>query len=87
MTDAKKYYWKDGYLNYDNDIVIVSSNFITDDNFIDTDCIISETGYLIKVSNDSTLYMMPVSAALSNVQARKLGAPDIDIAKWSRYST
>ena len=87
MTDAKKYYWKDGYLNYDNDIVIVSSNFITDDNFVDTNCIISETGYLIKVSNDSTLYMMPVSAALANVQARKLGTPDIDIAKWSRYST
>lgn len=91
MTDMNKYTWKDGYLHYNNQLVILPATFLSSPDartFVDNRCIISELGYAIQVSGLASLYLMPIDAANANILNKvTYKDPEFKYYDWVRFST
>lgn len=83
---AEDYSWQEGLLYCRNELVVLPTRLVGDVNFIVDKFIISELGYCIHLSDDISLNMMPVSAALENAKNINIHHSKEDLAKWLRYS-
>ena len=86
FRDASNMYWQDGYLYYNNDLVIINTDLFSSVMFEDRRCIISESGYLLQLSKLNCLYLMHIDHAVLNFNARREKDINYTEAKWWRCS-
>lgn len=88
-TDTCKYSWVDGFLYYDNELVVVRASICTNPDgpvFDDDRCIISELGYVIHVSPLMSLYCLTVFCAKENILNRGFTKdPEYRYVPWQRF--
>jgi hypothetical protein len=73
QVDPSKFYWDSGFLFYADNIVIMSANSLSnpeDAPFENDECIFSELGFVVQVSNLMSLYIMTIPVALANFKNR-----------------
>ena len=85
-TDSSKYVWENGFLFYDDELVIISAKMLGLEEFEDDRCIISELGYCVHVSNLMSLYVMSVDCAYDNIVNKiSNNDPEYKYYSWSRF--
>ena len=81
-----KYVWENGFLFYDDELVIISAKMLGLEEFEDDRCIISELGYCVHVSNLMSLYVMSVDCAYDNIVNKiSNNDPEYKYYSWSRF--
>lgn len=86
-TEDSKYSWNNGFLYYDDNLVIMNTQLVSNDNFTLGEFIISELGYVIHVSNLMALDIMTVYIAKENMLAKYVYKDAVDgLYKWQRVS-
>ncbi len=88
VTESVKYKWMNGYLFYDNQLVVMSANILSDPDgpvFNDDRCLIHESGYCVQVSTLMNLSIIPLYSAYENLK-NKISAkdPDYKYVEWMR---
>ena len=85
------YTWKDGYLHYNGQLIILPATFLSNPDartFEDNRCIISELGYAVQVSGLASLYLMPIDAANANILNKvTYKDPEFKYYDWVRFTT
>ena len=85
-TVEDKYYWENGFLFYDGEIVVLSAKMIGVDDFTDDRCLISELGYCVQVSSRMSLYVMTVDCAVENLKNKvSIKDPEYKYNNWLRF--
>lgn len=84
-TEMDKYYWENGYLFYDGELAILKASMLGTREFKNDQCIISELGYCIHVSEYMSLFVLTVNNALENVRNRLfVKDPEYKYVDWMR---
>lgn len=77
VTEPSKYSWVDGFLYYDGNLAVISTNLIGNESFEDERCLISEIGYCLQVTNGMGIYVLSLYSAVENM-LHKLMQTDSD---------
>lgn len=83
-----KYTTSNGFLYYDNELLVMPIHFITDSKYDYNDFIISELGFCMRTTNGMYLDTMTVDVALSNaIMKRSEKDEDDKLVPFKRYYT
>ena len=86
-TESDKYMWQDGFLYYDGQLVVLNTQLVSNTTFTIGECIISELGYIIHVSDLMSLDIMTLYVAKENMVSKYITKDsDYVMLNWQRFS-
>ena len=86
-VDPNLYSWEDGFLYYNGKLVVLNTQLISNETFTLGECIISELGYIIHVSDLMSLDIMSIYVAKENMKTKYITKDaDEPLSGWLRVS-
>lgn len=85
IPEASKYKWSNGFLYYDNKLVVLDTNLISNVNYIDPRFIISELGFCVHVDNNVAMDCMSVYIASDNMKHKYINHTPSEVVEWERF--
>lgn len=81
------YKWEEGFLYYDGELVVLNTQLVSNTNFAIGECIVSELGYIIHVSDLMALDVMTTYVGRDNMQTKYIQKDTTQpLAGWIRMS-
>lgn len=87
FTDDKSYTWNEGFLYYNDELVVLNTQLVSNTTFTLGEFIISELGYAVHVSNLMSLDIMTLYVAKENMMCKYI-TKDLEdgLVDWQRVS-
>lgn len=77
------YTWQDGFLYYNDEIVMLDTVILSKQSLAIPKCVISELGYIIHINDTMYIEAMTIDCAYDNMQHMYIASdPDYDIQEW-----
>lgn len=82
---TSKYRWNDGFLYYDDELVVLDTSLISNVNYLDPRFIISELGFCIHVATDLALECMSIYIASDNMKHKFIAHNSSEVVEWEKF--